>query len=196
VSKVRTVPLVAASPEGAEIGKPAPDFTLKDLDGKDHRLSDLKGKIVVLEWFNPGCPFVKLSHTKGSLKDAAARHMKDGVVWLAINSGAEGKQGHGLEANRAGKEAMGITHPILIDESGTVGKVFGAKRTPHLFVVDANGVLVYAGAVDNSPDGEGASPEGPTLIHYVDEAVKAVREGKPVSTPRTDAYGCTVKYRA
>src|SRR5688500_10287965 len=97
-----TTPSSATALAKAEVGKPAPDFTLKDLDGKDVKLSSFKGKVVVLEWFNPGCPFVKNSHTVGTLKEAAKKHTKNGVVWLAVNSGAPGKQGHGAEANREG----------------------------------------------------------------------------------------------
>jgi peroxiredoxin len=178
----------------AEIAKPAPDFTLKDLDGKEHRLSELKGKVVVLEWFNPGCPFVNRSHVKGSLKDAAKRHTKDGVVWLGINSGASGKQGYGVDANRAGAKKLGIDHPILLDESGEVGKAYGATNTPHMFVVDPQGTLVYRGAIDNSPDGEGESAPDGKLVSYVDEALAAIAAGKPVATPSTKAYGCGVKY--
>lgn len=178
----------------AEIGKPAPDFALKDLDGKDVSLASFKGKTVVVEWFNPGCPFVKNAHTKGSLKDAAERHAKSGVVWLAVNSGAAGKQGHGAEANRAGAKTFGMSHPILLDETGAVGKAYGATNTPHLFVVDAKGTLVYRGAVDNSPDGEGESAENGKLVSYVDAALADVAAGRAVATPETKAYGCGVKY--
>ena len=178
----------------AEIGKPAPDFTLRDLDGKETKLSDHKGKVVVLEWFNPGCPFVKNAHSKGSLKDAAKRHAKSGVAWLAVNSGAAGKQGHGAEANREGAKTFGLEHPILLDETGAVGKAYGATNTPHLFVVDAKGTLVYRGAVDNSPDGEGQSPENGKLVSYVDAALADLAAGKPVATADTKAYGCSVKY--
>ena len=184
----------AASAASAEVGKPAPDFDLADLDGKHVKLKDLTGKTVVLEWFNPGCPFVKASHTKGSLRDAAKRATAQGVVWLAVNSGAPGKQGHGVQANRDGAAAFGISHPILVDESGTVGALYGATNTPHLFVIDAKGVLVYAGAVDNSPDGEGDSPQGGKLVSYVDAALADVAAGRAVGTPRTQAYGCSVKY--
>lgn len=183
-------------PEGAraELGKAAPDFTLKDLDGKDVRLADLKGKTVVLEWFNPGCPFVKNAHMKGSLVDAAKRQAKNGVVWLAINSGAPGKQGHGAEANREGAKTFAMANPILLDETGAVGKAYGATNTPHLFVVDAKGTLVYRGAVDNSPDGEGQSAEGGKLVSYVDAALADLAAGRPVTTADTKAYGCSVKY--
>ena len=178
----------------AEIGEPAPDFTLKDLGGLQVRLKDFLGKTVVLEWFNPQCPFVRLSHTKGSLKDAAARHSKAGVVWLAINSAAPGKQGHSPDTNRQAKTSFGMTHPLLVDEAGEVGRMYGAERTPHLYVIDPNGILVYRGAVDNSPDGEGASPEGGKLVRYVDQALAELASSKPVSVPKTEPYGCTVKY--
>jgi peroxiredoxin len=178
----------------AEVGKPAPDFALKDLDGKEVRLSSFKGKTVVLEWFNPGCPFVDKSHTKGSLKDAAKRHMKNGIVWLAVNSGGAGKQGHGVDANREGAKKYGMDYPILLDESGEVGKKYGATNTPHIFVIDDKGTLAYRGAVDNSPDGEGESPTGGKLVSYVDEALGAVASGKAPATAETKAYGCGVKY--
>lgn len=181
-------------PERAELGKPAPDFALKDLDGREVRLSSFKGKPVVLEWFNPGCPFVKSAHTKGSLKDAAKRHASAGVAWLAINSNAAGKQGHGVEANREGAKTFGMSHPVLLDESGAVGRTYGATNTPHIMVIDKDGVLVYRGAVDNSPDGEGESPTDGKLVSYVDAALADLAAGKPVATAETKAYGCSVKY--
>lgn len=187
-------PAVAPDAPPAEVGKPAPDFALKDLDGKETRLSAFRGKTVVLEWFNPGCPFVKNAHTKGSLKDAAARHTKNGIVWLAINSGAPGKQGAGLEANRAGVKTFSMPNPVLLDEAGEVGKKYGATNTPHLMIVDPSGNLAYRGAVDNSPDGEGESPSGGKLVSYVDEAIAAVTSGRAPVPAETKAYGCSVKY--
>ena len=178
----------------AEVGKPAPDFALKDLEGKEVRLSSFKGKTVVLEWFNPGCPFVKAAHTKGSLKDAARRNRAKGVVWLAINSGAAGKQGAGAEANREGVKTFGMENPVLLDEAGTVGKTYGATSTPHMMVIDDKGTLVYRGAIDNSPDGEGESAPGGKLVSYVDSALNDLAAGKPVATTETKAYGCGVKY--
>lgn len=195
VSPVTPAAAPATAGEHAEVGKPAPDFALKDLDGKEVRLSSFKGKAVVLEWFNPGCPFVKASHTKGSLKDAAKRQTKNGVVWLAINSGAAGKQGAGLDANRDGAKTFAMENPILLDEAGTVGKIYGATNTPHIMVVDDKGTLVYRGAVDNSPDGEGESPTGGKLVSYVDAALADIGAGKPVATSETKAYGCGVKYK-
>lgn len=196
-SKAPEPPAMKAAQEDkllAAIGKPAPDFALLDLEGKEVRLSSFVGKPVVLEWFNPSCPFVKAAHTEGSLVDAAARLTEKGVVYLGINSGAVGKQGHGKEVNQAGKETFKLAHPILLDESGEVGHLYGATNTPHIFVVDESGILVYRGAVDNSPDGEGKSPEGGVLVSYLDQAVQAVLAKKPVSAPETKAYGCSVKY--
>jgi hypothetical protein len=185
---------VAPAVANADIGKPAPDFTLQDLDGHNVRLADLRGKTIVLEWFNPKCPFVRASHTKGSLVGTAARHMAEGVVWLGVDSAAPGKQGYDLGDIRDAVKRFGLTHPMLRDESGSVGHAYGATNTPHMFVIAADGALVYAGAIDNSPDGEGESPQGPTLVNYVDEALADLASGRPVRTSRTKAYGCSVKY--
>lgn len=189
-----TAPAPAPDAEGI-VGKPAPDFTLPDLDGKEVSLASFKGKTVVLEWFNPGCPYVKNSHTVGSLVDTAKKHTANGVVWLAINSNAPGKQGHEPADNAAAAANWGLEHPILRDVDGKVGKAYGATNTPHMFVIDKDGTVVYAGAIDNSPDGERKSPQGSdTVINYVDAAIEALSAGKPVETPSTKAYGCTVKY--
>jgi peroxiredoxin len=176
------------------IGKPAPDFTLTDLDGKEVKLASFKGKVVVLEWFNPGCPFVKASHTAGSLVDTAKRHMKDGVVWLGVNSGAAGKQGADVKMNAEAVKTWSVPNPILRDATGKVGKAYGATNTPNMFVIDKAGTVVYAGAIDNSRDGEGKSPEGGKLINYVDAALDDVSAGRPVKFAVTRPYGCTVKY--
>jgi len=189
-----TTPQPAKPAAPSLVGKAAPDFTLQDLDGKNIKLSAFKGKIVVLEWFNPGCPYVKKSHTVGSLIDTANKHTAKGVVWLAINSGAAGKQGHERAINVEAAKTWSMTHPILRDVDGTVGKAYGATNTPHMFVIDKKGVVAYAGAIDNSPDAEKKSADGGTLIHYVDVAVEAVRAGKLVKAAQTRAYGCSVKY--
>jgi peroxiredoxin len=174
------------APQRAELGKPAPDFTLTDLDGKAHRLSDYvkAKKVVVLEWFNPGCPSVKKVHGKGIVTALSNKYKDKGVVWLAINSGAPGKQGHGIPVNKAGAERWGIEYPILPDETGTVGRLFRAKTTPHLFVVDAAGTLVYNGALDNRK-----APGSPDYVGFVEQAVTAALAGKPVATPFTRSYG-------
>jgi peroxiredoxin len=189
-------PLAASTvaPAVAEIGEPAPDFTLKDVGGQDFHLAAFRGKTVVLEWFNPQCPFVNKAHTKGSLRDAANRHVAEGVVWIAVDSSGPGKQGYEVASIREAASRFGISHPILRDESGAVGHSFGATNTPHMFVIDKGGVLVYAGAIDNSPDAEGESPQGGKLINYVDAALEDLAAGRAVRTPRTKAYGCSVKY--
>jgi peroxiredoxin len=189
-----TVPTTVPAATSAEIGKLAPDFTLKDVGGHDVRLADYRGKVVVLEWFNPKCPFVNMAHTKGSLKTAAARHLAEGVVWLGIDSAAPGKQGYEPGDIREAVGRFGLTHPILRDETGAVGHIYGATNTPHMFVIDGRGILVYAGAIDNSPDAEGESPQGGSLVNYVDAALSDLAAGRPVQTPRTKAYGCGVKY--
>jgi peroxiredoxin len=137
----------------AKIGEPAPSFSLPDLDGEQVSLSDFSGKIVVLEWFNPDCPFVKHAYTDGPLARLSGEQRKAGVVWVAINSGAPGKQGAGVERNKQARDEWSIEHPILIDESGEVGHRYGAKTTPHMFVIDSAGTLVYAGGLDNAPLG-------------------------------------------
>jgi peroxiredoxin len=176
------------------VGKPAPDFTLEDLEGKPVSLSSFKGKTVVLEWFNPGCPYVKKAHTVGSLVSAAKTHTARGVVWLAINSNAAGKQGHDPAENKQAARDWSLAHPILRDPDGKVGKAYGATNTPHMFVIDAGGKVVYAGAIDNSPDGEGKSPTGGKLVNYVDDALAALAAKRKIATPSTKAYGCSVKY--
>lgn len=177
----------------AELGQPAPDFTLSDLSGKAVHMRDLKGKRVVLEWFNPDCPFVKYAHGKGPLKDQGARAGKAGVTWIAINSGAPGKQGAGRERNQAAVKEYAMPYPVLLDEGGQVGKLYGAKATPHMYVIDEKGVLVYRGAIDNAPLGE-AQGAPADYVNYVDAALGDLKAGRPVKTAETKAYGCGVKY--
>jgi peroxiredoxin len=191
----------AATSGGAALGKPAPEFSLTDTDGKTIALSSLRGKTVVLEWFNPDCPFIKHAHTKGPLKDLAKRTANDKLVWLAINSNAKGKQGHGAERNRQAKSEYDIPHPILLDESGKVGRAYGAIKTPHVFVIDAKGVLVYRGGVDNAPIGtvDAERPHLPghakdALENYLEYALADLAAKKPLRLADTPPYGCTVKY--
>jgi peroxiredoxin len=187
----QAAPLDDPEPEVAEIGKPAPDFVLADLDGKEFKLSDHEGKVVVLEWFNPGCPFVVRNHEKDSLETLASDLAERGVVWAAINSGAPGKQGTGKETNAKAAKKWGMRHPILLDEEGTVGRKYGAKTTPHMYVIDAKGVLRYAGGIDNDPSGRLGPDE---RVNYVEQAVKALLKGEQVATPSSKPYGCGVKY--
>jgi peroxiredoxin len=194
----------AAAPQGAvvpvaagahaAIGQPAPDFTLADLSGKSVSLHDYRGRVVVLEWFNPGCPFIKAAHTKGSLKGMATRREAEGIVWLAVNSSAPGKEGGDPAKSVAAKATFGLDHPILLDATGAVGHAYGATNTPNMFVIDASGALVYRGAIDNSPDGEGESPTDGKLVNYVDAALDALAAKREVAVKETKAYGCSVKY--
>lgn len=175
----------------AKVGAASPDFALTDLNGKKVSLSEYKGKTVVLEWFNPECPFVVQAHGKGALKGLADEWTRKGVVWLAINSGAAGKQGTGKDLNLAKAKEYGMAHPILLDEDGKVGKAYGARTTPHVFVVDAKGNLAYAGGLDNAPLGE---PEGGKRVPHLENALKELTAGKPVTASETKPYGCSVKY--
>jgi peroxiredoxin len=181
-----------ATEQGA--GATAPEFTAKDSSGADVSLKDLKGKIVVLEWFNPNCPFVKKFYSNGDMqrfqKDAAAK----GAVWLTISSSAAGKNGH-LEQDTAAKvreELSMQSKAILLDKDGSIGKAYGARTTPHLFVVDAAGKIAYSGAVDNVPSTDSSDIAGAT--NYVALAIDALVAGKPVEVASTEPYGCSVKY--
>lgn len=170
----------------AKVGEAAPDFKLTDTDGKEVKLADFKDKIVVLEWFNPECPVVVDAYKKETMQKMKAEFKGDkNVVFLAINSGGPGKEGHGTAKNADIKKAWKIEHPILLDETGTVGKAYGATNTPHMFVIGKDGKLAYAGAIDDKKD-----------KNYVTAAVKELLAGKPVTTAETKAYGCSVKYAA
>jgi peroxiredoxin len=175
----------------ASVGGKAPDFTLASIDGKAVSLHDSAGKTVVLEWFNPDCPFVRFAHgDKGPLASQPKRVESTGVVWLAINSSAPGLQGSGKERNIKAAKEYGMSYPILVDENGKVGKQYGARTTPHMYVIDKTGILRYSGAIDNAPLGK---TEGGTPVNYVDQALKGVDSGK-VEQAKTEAYGCSVKY--
>ena len=177
----------------AKLGKAAPDFELTDYFGKKHKLSTYTkaGKVVVLEWFNPGCPFVVKHHKHNrTMAKTYAKFLKGKkVVWLAINSGAKGKQGHAPKLNKKRIKDWKIKYPLLQDKAGKVGRLYGAKRTPHMYVIDAKGVLRYRGAIDNNPH-----HKTPGKVNYVDHALTAVLAGKKVKAAHTKAYGCSVKY--
>jgi hypothetical protein len=169
---------------------PAPPFTLSDAEGKSYSLKDYAGKIVVVEWFNPGCPFVKYAYGKGPLASMARDYSQKDVIWLTVNSGAEGKQGALVADNTAAAKTWNMSAPILFDKTGDVGKSYGAKTTPHIWVIDRTGDIVYQGALDNAPMGEAQG----TYQNYVRDALDAVLAGKPVKLSETTPYGCSVKY--
>jgi peroxiredoxin len=191
----------STQPLGAQIGQPAPDFSLKDTDGQTFSLSAQRGKVVVLEWFNPDCPFVKHARGKGPLRELAKQRQSDELVWLSINSGAPGNQGHGIERNKAAKSEYGMVNPVLLDETGQVGRSYGALKTPHMFVIDEKGVLVYRGGLDNAPMGvvddarpRAAGTQAGELSPYLITALDEVTQGRAISLADTPAYGCSVKY--
>ncbi|MCB9777169.1 MAG: redoxin domain-containing protein [Alphaproteobacteria bacterium] len=172
-----------------QVGQPAPDFTLPTSAGGTDSLAAHAG-IVVLEWFNPDCPYVVHAYEQGVLPPLAAKWVGQGVTWLRINSGAPGKQGHGAERNAKAVADWGLHAPVLLDESGAVGQRYGARTTPHLFIV-SDGVVVFAGGLDNAPRGE---VDGDVRKDYVDDALTAVKAGQPVPAPTPRQYGCSVKY--
>ena len=170
----------------AKVGEAAPDFTLTDTDGKTVKLSDYKGKIVVLEWFNPECPIVKGVYANNVMQKTQDALKDKNVTWLAINSGAT--EGAGKERNAKARVDWKMTQPVLLDESGKVGHLYGATNTPHMFVIDKNGVLAYAGAIDDGGPGKTAK------TNYVENAVNQLAKGETVSPSHTKPYGCGVKY--
>jgi peroxiredoxin len=169
---------------------PATAFTLPDMNGDSVSLSDYTGKVVVLEWFNPGCPFVKYAYSKGPLKTMASDYMNKGVVWLTINSGAPGKEGAAMPDNKKAYKNWNMSSTLLFDTSGTVGQSYGAKTTPHMWVINQQGNIVYQGALDNAPMGESKEP----YQNYTQMALDAVLAGQPVQNSMTTSYGCSVKY--
>jgi peroxiredoxin len=176
------------------VGKPAPNFRLADANGKPVSLSDYKGKTVVLEWNNPGCPFVKKHYASGNMQKAQAAAARDGVVWLTINSGAPGKQGHmsGAEAKAMLAQAGAKPAAYLLDPNGVAGKAYGATTTPHMYVVNKAGALVYAGGIDDKPTANPADIAG--ARNHVLAALSEIKAGKPVSVATSRPYGCSVKY--
>jgi peroxiredoxin len=177
--------------DAAKVGEKAPDFTLTDTSGKTFSLADAtkEGKIVVLEWFNPECPVVVNHHEKNpTFKNMVGEFSGKDVVIVAINSTAAGKPGSEKSLNADKAKAWGMNYPVLLDADGKVGRQYGAKTTPHMFVIDKNGTLAYAGAIDNGS----AAKTGDT--NHVTQAVNELLAGQTVTTAETRPYGCSVKY--
>jgi len=183
---VTVAAVAAAASPVARVGKPAPGFTLKDSAGNTVVLAKLRGKIVVLEWMNPDCPFWKRHAARGTMTKLAGQYAPQGVVWFAVNSTAHLPR----EQDAWAREAFKLPYQILDDRAGRVGRAYGAKTTPHMFVISADGRLAYAGAIDNDPSGAG----GAGVVNYVGQALGELLAGKPVSVPETKSYGCSVKY--
>lgn len=174
------------------IGQAAPVFTLKDTSGAEVSLAALRGKIVVLEWFNPQCPFVNHAHTEGPLHDLPMRWANAGVEWLPINSAGPGMEGWSVTANVDAATSWDLPRPVLLDPTGEVGRLYNARATPTIAVIDANGLLRYLGALDNAPLGK--VPSGSVYLDWTDGAINAVFAGRDPNPISTRAWGCAVKY--
>ena len=183
-----------ASAAQATVGQAAPNFTLTGADDKPHSLSDYTGKYVVLEWTNPNCPFVHKFYDSGTMQALQKQWTGKGVVWLRVNSSAAGHDGF-QDASTLGayeKDNHVAATESLLDPDGQVGHMYGARTTPHMFVIDAKGTLVYAGGIDNRPSTDPETIPGAT--NYVSQALDESMAGRPVSTPTAQPYGCSVKY--
>ena len=194
---IATAALIALGAQAAAtVGQPAPDFALKDTNGKTVRLSDFKGKHVVLEWTNPGCPFVRKHYDSGNMpatqKDATGKN----VVWLSINSTEKASSDY-LEPARLSAwlaERKAVPTAVLMDEEGTVGKSYGARTTPHLYIVNPQGQLIYAGGIDSIPSARPADIEKAT--NYVKTGLAQALAGQPIADANTKPYGCSIKYKS
>jgi peroxiredoxin len=180
---------------GPEPGSAAPDFTLIDTSGKEHSLSDFRGKFVVLEWTNFGCPFVKKHYDSNNMQSLQKKYTEKDVVWLSICSSAEGRQGHFPPGkwNELIKEKGAEPTAVLLDEKGEVGKLYGATTTPDMFIIDKKGTLIYRGAIDSIRSVD--QSDIPKATNYVSAALDSKMAGKPVKNASTKPYGCSVKYR-
>jgi hypothetical protein len=179
----------------AVVGDQAPNFTLPDSNGGNRSLSDCAGKIVVLEWLNHGCPFVRNHYNTGNMQKLQRMAKEEGIVWFSIISSAPGKQGYCTpeEANEITRQKHASPAAVLLDPDGTVGKMYGAKTTPHMFIIDKEGVLVYNGAID---DTRTTNPDDLSRAkNYVRMALEELLAGKEVSIKTSRPYGCSVKYK-
>ncbi|MBC5765064.1 thioredoxin family protein [Ramlibacter albus] len=178
------------------VGQPAPDFTLKDTGGKPVKLSDFRGRYVVLEWTNPGCPYVRKHYNSGNMADTQQHATGKGVVWLAINSTERDAYDYLEPAKLAGwlQERKSRPSAILMDEEGTTGRAYGARTTPHMYIVDPQGRLVYAGGIDSIAS---SNPDDiKRATNYVRVSLDEALSGKAISNPVTRPYGCSIKYKA
>ena len=187
-------PVIAAA--APTVGAPAPAFTGTDIHGQKRTLADAKGKYVVLEWHNQSCPFVKKHYGSGNMQRLQKELTGQGVVWYTIISSAPGKQGHVTPEEEQAylKEQGAVPTAVILDEDATIAKLYGAKTTPHMFVIDDKGTLVYAGAIDDKPTTDEADVAG--AKDYVLAAYDESKAGKPVTVSSTAPYGCSVKYEA
>ena len=190
------MPALADAPAApaAKVGNAAPDFTANDLAGKPRKLSEFAGKTVVLEWHNQSCPFVKKHYGSGNMQKLQQQLTGQGAVWLTVISSAPGKEGFVTADQEKSYLQQQKASPtaVLFDPDGKVGRLYGAKTTPHMFVIDPKGVLVYAGAIDDKPSTD--AEDVANAKNYVLAAWDEMKAGKPVSVSSTASYGCSVKY--
>ncbi len=177
------------------IGEPAPDVTAVDSNGKSQRLFDYKGKYVVLEWHNQGCPYTRKHYESGNMQRLQKEWTAKGVVWFTVISSAPGTQGYmtPTQENAYVKQMNAAPTAVLMDPGGTLGHLYGAKTTPHMFIIDPKGTLIYDGAIDDHPTSDQADIA--RSKNYVSSALEEAFAGKPVSEPATRPYGCSVKYK-
>lgn len=190
-----TVGIFADSSAQVENGKPAPNFTLKDSYGSDVSLSQFQGKYVVLEWLNHDCPFVMKHYNSGNMQSLQKAYTGKGVTWFSVLSSAPGKEGYyeAADVNRLNEEKKGSATALLLDPAGTVGKLYGAQTTPHMYIIDPKGILVYQGAID---DIRSTNPDDVAKArNYVSAALDEAMAGKLITIPSTKSYGCSVKYQ-
>ncbi|MFN3945170.1 MAG: thioredoxin family protein [Allosphingosinicella sp.] len=195
LSAFAIVSITAACAVSAQVvGQPAPNFRLSDASGKAVSLSDFRGKTVVLEWHNPDCPFVRKHYGSGNMQRTQAAAARDGVVWLTINSGGPGKQGHvnGAQARAFLSQSGATPTAYLLDPDGAAGRLYDAKTTPHMYVINPAGTLVYNGAIDDKPTPNPADVNG--ARNHVLAALADLKAGRSVAVPTSRPYGCSVKY--
>jgi len=192
--QVRRITPGRGAPDSPAVGTNAPDFSVTDSNGKTQSVSQYKGKYVVLEWFNPECPFVKKHYGSGNMQKLQEEFTGKDIVWLTIDSSAPGKQGHltAEEANEKITQLKMKSTALLIDTDGKAGQTYGAKTTPHMFVINPEGKIVYQGAIDSRNSTSAA--DIPSSTNYARAALEESLAGKPVSTATTRSYGCSVKY--
>jgi peroxiredoxin len=190
----KSVPAPVWAAAVANVGTPAPTFTSTATTGKPVSLGDFRGKIVVLEWTNHDCPYVRKHYETGNMQALQKEATGTGVVWMTVISSPPGTQGYATAAEADALTAKRKANPslVLLDPKGDVGRMYGATNTPHMYVVDKSGTLVYAGAIDDRPTSRKSDVDGAN--NYVRAALAALAAGQPVKTPITRAYGCTVKF--
>ena len=187
--------VMMAAAFAVRVGEPAPNFTAVDSNGKNQTLNAYKGKYVVLEWHNQGCPYTRKHYESGNMQRLQKEWTAKGVVWFTVISSAPGTQGYvtPTQENEYVKQMNAVPTAVLMDPGGTLGRLYGAKTTPQMYIIDPQGVLIYDGAIDDHPTSDQADIA--KSKNYVENALTEAMSGKPVSDPATQPYGCSVKYQ-